>query len=72
MKMTIQDSRLNNLEARQINGMAFVTKQIGEGSYEAAMYDRPKYIRQDSPVSRGAGKNEHEAKIDALIAWSRK
>lgn len=67
-----KDSRLNETESRQIVGMKFVVKQLGEASYEAAMYDHPKHWMHDSPVSRGTGKNIHEAKLDAFLTWSRK
>jgi len=67
---TITDTRLNSLETRQINAMTFTVKRIGE-AHEVAMYDRPNFTRQDSPVAHGTGDNIHEAKIAAFIAWSR-
>ena len=68
---TISDTRLNSLETRQINNMTFTVKSLGE-LYLAAMYDRPNFTRQDSPVARGTGDNIHEAKLAAFLEWSRR
>lgn len=71
MTIEIHDTRLSNREHAQIQGMAFRVRHLTEGCYEAAMYDRPKFVRTDSPVSHGSGENIHEAKISAFLQWSR-
>lgn len=62
--------KLNQTEERQFAAMAFRVKKCGE-SYRCAMYDRPKFIRTDSPLSYGVGQTELESRMDAFIRWSR-
>lgn len=50
--------------------MSFRVTRSGDW-YKAAMYDRPKFIATDAPVSVGEGETEHEAKMDAFLQWSR-